>query len=108
MHLATARADRAKDLLAVCYMDLDGFKAINDSLGHDAGDRMLVEVAERMRHCVRAGDTVARLGGDEFAVLLGGLASVAECEKALERILESVAVPFGLAGRNCSVSPASA
>ncbi len=104
MHLATARADRAKDLLAVCYMDLDGFKAINDSLGHEVGDRMLVEVAERMRHCVRAGDTVARLGGDEFALLLGELVSIDECEKALHRILEAVARPFGLAGRNCTVS----
>src|SRR6266508_2780021 len=70
--LAISRARRLRSLVAVLFLDLDGFKAINDSLGHAAGDRLLVEVAERGRRVLRPADTLARLGGDEFAVLLEG------------------------------------
>jgi diguanylate cyclase (GGDEF)-like protein len=104
VRLAIDRAERAGDLLAVCYMDLDGFKPINDSHGHDVGDRLLVEVADRLRGCLRGGDTVARLGGDEFALLLSGLGNIAECEKALDRILAAIREPFALAGRSCAIS----
>ena len=67
---AIDRSSRRPELLAVLMIDLDGFKQVNDSLGHDAGDRLLAEVAQRLQDCVRVGDTVARMGGDEFAVLL--------------------------------------
>jgi diguanylate cyclase (GGDEF)-like protein/PAS domain S-box-containing protein len=104
MKLALAQAERSRNLLAVCYLDLDGFKPINDAFGHQAGDRLLVEIAHRLSRSVRGGDTVARLGGDEFALLLGGLASIAECEGALARILEAVAAPTDIDGQTFSVS----
>ena len=71
--VAVAQAHRARDRLAVLFVDLDGFKLINDSLGHALGDRVLEKVAERLVSCVREGDTVARLGGDEFTLILPGL-----------------------------------
>jgi diguanylate cyclase (GGDEF)-like protein/PAS domain S-box-containing protein len=96
LHQAIALAQRNERLLAVCYLDLDGFKPINDSWGHAAGDRLLVEVASRLMSCVRGGDTVCRLGGDEFVVLLGNLALLDECEIALDRMREALCAPFSL------------
>ncbi len=90
---AIAQTRRAGGMMAVCYLDLDGFKPINDSHGHAAGDRLLVEMAQRLKAGLRGGDTVARLGGDEFVLLLIGLEKVEECEQALQRLLESVAQP---------------
>ena len=66
---AIAAADRTHDPLAVLFVDLDGFKLINDQHGHAVGDAVLIEVANRLRHCARASDTIGRLGGDEFAIL---------------------------------------
>ncbi|MRR08523.1 EAL domain-containing protein [bacterium] len=94
MEQALAAARRANTLLAVCYLDLDGFKPVNDSHGHEAGDRLLMEVAARLKACLRGGDTVARLGGDEFVLLLGGLVADDEHETALTRILAAIAEPF--------------
>ncbi len=91
-------AERNSQLLAVCYLDLDGFKAVNDVHGHEAGDMLLKEAAQRMRRCVRANDLVARLGGDEFAIVLTSLASQAELQVVLSRLVEALAHPFGLAG----------
>ncbi len=91
-----AQADRRKKLLAVCYLDLDGFKPINDTWGHDAGDLLLIEVAQRLQTCVRAGDTVARLGGDEFVVLLNDATDGREIEQTTRRILSAVGSPFSL------------
>jgi diguanylate cyclase (GGDEF)-like protein len=72
MKQAIAQTAREQNMMAVCYLDLDGFKPINDSMGHDAGDQVLIEVAKRIENTIRGGDTVARLGGDEFVVLLLG------------------------------------
>jgi len=94
LQVGMAQASRRKELLGVCYLDLDGFKAVNDTWGHDIGDRVLVEVAERLKANVRAGDTVARLGGDEFIVLLGNAQHVSEIEQAIRRMLMAIALPF--------------
>ena len=87
------------DRLAVMFLDLDAFKNLNDSLGHLAGDEMLVNVAARLEVCVRKQDTVARLGGDEFAILVNGLEDPLEAEEIAARILGSLAEPILVAGR---------
>lgn len=69
---AVARANRSQESLAILFLDLDGFKSVNDALGHAAGDTVLVEVARRLQRCLRVTDTLARFGGDEFAILLEG------------------------------------
>lgn len=101
---AIAMCNRARDKLAVCYLDLDGFKPVNDTLGHDAGDEVLIAVAERLSRVTRAEDTVARLGGDEFVVLLGGLKGYEECVDTLTRILDALAVPHYLQEQSFNVS----
>lgn len=91
---------------AVCYLDVDGFKAINDRLGHHIGDGVLVEVARRLSREVRSGDTVARLGGDEFVMLFAESGSVADIQAVLDRILDSLAaapLERELAGLSASV-----
>jgi diguanylate cyclase (GGDEF)-like protein/PAS domain S-box-containing protein len=93
MKQAIAKTGREQSVVAVCYLDLDGFKAINDNLGHDAGDQVLVEVSRRIRNTIRAGDTVARLGGDEFVVLLE-LEKGEECVITVERLLAVIAQPI--------------
>lgn len=93
--LGGALAQR-RGLTACCFIDLDGFKPVNDSHGHEAGDRLLVEIARRLSHGVRACDTVARLGGDEFAVVLTGLRSRAEGLALVERIACGLAEPVEL------------
>ncbi len=98
MKLALAHARRTGDRLAVCLMDLDGFKPVNDTLGHKAGDRLLQEIARRLEEAMRADDTAARLGGDEFALLLGGLKSPQQAELALQRVLDAVATPLVIDG----------
>lgn len=94
MRQLVAQAQRSKAYLAFCYIDLDGFKLVNDELGHEAGDELLVEAAKRLTESVREGDTVARLGGDEFVVLLAGLENLVACEAVLNRMLNAVAKPF--------------
>jgi diguanylate cyclase (GGDEF)-like protein/PAS domain S-box-containing protein len=95
---ALAFAARAGKLVAVCVLDLDGFKYVNDTFGHEAGDAVLIEVAGRLQQVVRTNDTVARLGGDEFVLLLAGLNGVGEAEEILERTLAAVRMPVRLAG----------
>jgi diguanylate cyclase (GGDEF)-like protein/PAS domain S-box-containing protein len=88
-------AQRSGEVIAVGYLDLDGFKAINDRYGHAVGDAVLVEVASRIVGCVRAGDLVARLGGDEFAFVLRGLGGRADAQETCTRLAEAVAGPLG-------------
>ncbi|MGI9657780.1 MAG: diguanylate cyclase domain-containing protein, partial [Gaiellaceae bacterium] len=91
---ALQRRERTADAVAVLFIDMDDFKAVNDSLGHQAGDALLVEVAVRLRRVLRPADTPARLGGDEFAVLLEGCSGVADANRAANRIAEAFAEPF--------------
>ncbi|MCX7627319.1 MAG: EAL domain-containing protein [Methylophilaceae bacterium] len=100
---AMARCKRENNLLALCYLDLDGFKQVNDTLGHEMGDRLLVQVAERIRSNLREGDTVSRLGGDEFVLLLGELDGLEQCEQALKRIHRAIAQPYYLDGKPVTV-----
>ena len=89
---------------AVLFLDLDDFKVVNDSLGHAAGDTLLVEVGRRLESCLRPGDTVARLGGDEFAVLLENVTDAAHLERIATRVGQAFA-PFALEGHTLRVSP---
>ncbi len=96
---ALARTDRLQDSVAIFFIDLDNFKYINDTLGHETGDELLVEVARRLEKCVRPADTVARLGGDEFTALLEDLGEVGEAAVVAERILERLQLPIVLKGQ---------
>lgn len=89
-------AARNNSLVAVCYLDLDGFKPVNDTYGHEAGDQILLEVAGRLGRVVRSHDTVSRLGGDEFVLLLTQLNSYSEGEAILVRALQAIGEPFAI------------
>ncbi len=93
---AMDRAGRQGGRVAVLFVDLDGFKDINDSLGHEAGDKLLTAVGQRLRACLRPADTVARLGGDEFAVLLEGNPDASEAIGVAKHILGKLRAPFTL------------
>jgi diguanylate cyclase (GGDEF)-like protein/PAS domain S-box-containing protein len=99
-HLVEALSRRARsgDQLAVHFIDLDRFKTVNDTLGHPIGDALLRVAAERLRGCVREGDTVARLGGDEFAVVQTGLTDMSGATRLAERVVEAMAAPFDIQG----------
>jgi diguanylate cyclase (GGDEF)-like protein len=97
---ATQRAARSGDKVAMLLLDLDRFKEINDTLGHDVGDALLVEVGQRLRRCVRGYDTVARMGGDEFVVVLGDLAAGEQADMVGRRILTALEAPVGVVGRS--------
>jgi len=98
------RAKRNKTLIAVMFLDLDGFKAINDNLGHHAGDLLLKTVADRLTKSVRGSDLVCRLGGDEFTVVLGDVNDIEEITICAERIVCSIAEPYILEGIQASVT----
>ncbi|NOR79894.1 MAG: EAL domain-containing protein [Methyloprofundus sp.] len=102
--LALAHSKRQDTLLAVCFLDLDNFKPINDTYGHAIGDQLLIEVAERIKINIREEDTVSRQGGDEFILLLGDIESLVQCEKALTRIIESLAQPYVINEQLLSIS----
>ena len=94
-----AGARRQGGRVAVLFLDLDNFKATNDSLGHEMGDKLLLSVAERLKKCLRPGDTVARFSGDEFTLLLENVTNVEEAERVAERILEELRYPISLNGQ---------
>jgi len=101
---ALARTKREQGLMAVCYLDLDGFKSVNDNFGHEAGDQVLVEVTRRIKETIREDDTVARLGGDEFVLLLVGLQAPEECVSSLHRLLLAINQPIQLRGKSLRIS----
>src|SRR5690606_448577 len=90
--------------VAVMFIDLDGFKAINDTVGHHFGDRFLGEVAARLQGTVRDEDTVARLGGDEFAIVLEGMNSMTDISKVARKLIRDLAAPFLVDGREMYVT----
>ncbi len=104
LRLMLSRAQREHRMLAICYLDLDGFKPVNDLWGHAAGDELLVQVAQRFQQSVRGDDTVARLGGDEFVILLSNLNSIEEGEQILERLQAKLAAPLTLKAAEVTVS----
>src|SRR5918998_931268 len=96
---ALTRTSRHENAVAVLFLDLNNFKLINDSLGHEIGDRLLIEVGERLKACVRPEDTVARIGGDEFTILLEDVTDEREAAQTTWRITEDLKAPFVLVGR---------
>jgi diguanylate cyclase (GGDEF)-like protein len=101
---ALARARRSKGMVALLFLDLDGFKLINDALGHDAGDQALKEAAERIRSALRMSDTAARLGGDEFIVVLEQITSEDDVRAVGRRLLSLLSQPYSIAGVQAKLS----
>lgn len=101
---AIAHSNRNHSLLAVVFLDLDGFKPVNDSYGHEVGDQLLIEVAQRIKACIRQDDTASRLGGDEFVLLLNDISSQEHCERLIKRIRHAIELPYMLDGDKISLS----
>jgi len=99
-----AQTKREHKLLAICYLDIDGFKSINDTFGHKTGDEVLIKITQRINHILRESDTVSRLGGDEFIILLPDLNSGNESVNTLNRLLESIAQPIHINDQICTVT----
>jgi len=101
---AIARSRRGGTLMAVLYLDIDKFKNVNDTLGHDAGDDLLKAFSKRLAECVRATDTVARLGGDEYAVVLESLAGREDGRRIAEKIVRAMHPAFTLQSRSLQIT----
>jgi diguanylate cyclase (GGDEF)-like protein len=102
--VALAQANRADQKMAVFFLDMDRFKDINDSLGHSVGDALLKAVAERIRRCVREGDTVARFGGDEFTMLVPRVDNIEDAAKIAQKVIETLKIPFFIHDRELFVT----
>lgn len=103
LEVALSRMGRHGGRVAVLFLDLDGFKRVNDELGHEAGDVLLREVATRLKEAMRPHDTVARLGGDEFVLLLDRVVSEEQAARVARRIIEMVGAPYVISGRTARV-----
>ena len=103
LHQSVSRAQRTENTLALLFLDLDRFKQVNDSLGHDAGDALLQEVATRFRSCIREGDIISRLGGDEFTILLEAVVA-REAAIVAQKVINSLAQPFNIQGQEIFMS----
>lgn len=104
LNQALVHSKRSDKIIAICYLDLDEFKPINDQHGHDIGDRLLIELSRRLSAELREGDTLARIGGDEFALILDDLNDISEAEEIVQRILSSCCSPFDIMGHRLIVS----
>lgn len=93
-HQSVAHSKRSGHQLAICFLDLDNFKPVNDNYGHEAGDQLLIEVAKRIKDNIREEDTASRQGGDEFALLLNDIESYSQCEITIKRLLNALAQPY--------------
>ncbi|MDI1310449.1 MAG: EAL domain-containing protein [Methylotenera sp.] len=101
---AMVQCQRHQQSLVVAFLDLDGFKAVNDAHGHDVGDELLITLSQLMKEAMREGDTLARIGGDEFVAILAGLAKTEDCQPVLKRLLKAAATPVNISGIILSVS----
>jgi two-component system cell cycle response regulator len=104
LSLAIAHARRNKSMMAVMYLDLDGFKQINDTLGHDAGDTLLSMVADRLGAAVRQEDTVARMGGDEFVIALWESSHADGMASLVSKVIQAVSQPYRIEGRDVNIT----
>lgn len=104
---AMAHSNRTETMLAICFLDLDSFKPVNDTYGHEVGDQLLIEVALRLQKNVRDEDTISRFGGDEFAILFRDIESQSECEFMLRRIHESLSQPYNVNDMRIEISASS-
>lgn len=100
---AIAKCDRMQEMLAVCFLDLDDFKPVNDTYGHYIGDLVLVELTNRIKTTIRDQDTASRYGGDEFVILLGELQSRHDCEIVLNKLLEVISRPYEIEGNQINI-----
>ncbi|MEQ8290517.1 MAG: EAL domain-containing protein [Gammaproteobacteria bacterium] len=105
LNRAMIRADRHKKIVALIFIDLDRFKNINDSMGHDVGDQLLVEIATRLRQCTREGDTIARLGGDEFTIILEDISQISDASLVANKILDAMLEPVNINGFEIFATP---
>lgn len=104
LHQAIQEADKAGTMVGILYMDLDRFKRVNDNLGHHAGDKLLMQAAERIKQCLREGDTIARIGGDELVILLPSIYHRDECAEIAGRIRSLFEKPFYIQGHELFVT----
>ncbi len=102
--MALLQARREREMLAVMFLDLDHFKEINDTFGHDGGDLLLQEVATRLQKCIRQGDTLSRFGGDEFVLLLPKIKSTRNAVLFAEKVVKALKMPLAMAGRQIGVT----